>query len=78
MGTNQEFMAKFLQAYQEYQKNLTTPLEPQEWLKPYLSVGKKKKKNGFKSEVVGEAKTSLHDESLTEPQVDFLDVYVVQ
>jgi len=43
-------------------------------LKPYLSVGKKKKK-GFKSKVVGEVKTSLHDESLTKPQVDFLDAH---
>jgi len=38
MGANQEFIAKYLQACQEYQKNLTTPLEPLEWLKPYLLV----------------------------------------
>jgi hypothetical protein len=59
MGTDQEFMTEFLQACQEYQKNLTT--EPPEWLKPYLSVG--------------EVKTSLQDESLTEPQVNFLDAH---
>lgn len=56
-GTNQEFIVELLQACQEYQKNLTTPLEPPEWFKPYLSIGEKKKKKGVKSEVVGEAKT---------------------
>jgi hypothetical protein len=60
MGTYLEFMEEFLQAYQKYQRNLTRLLEHHEWLKPYLPVGEKKKKKGFKSEVVGEAKTSLH------------------
>ena len=53
-GTNQEFMVEFLQACQEYQKNLTTPLEPPDWCKPYLSIGEKKKKKGVRSDVVGE------------------------
>jgi hypothetical protein len=75
MGTDQEFMAKILQTCQEYQRNLTRLLEHREWLKPYLPVEEKKKKKGFKPEVVGEAKTSLREEGLTKPQVDFLDAH---
>ena len=60
MESNQEFEAKFLQSCQEYAKNLTT--EPLEWLKPHLSVGKKRK--GSKYREVDEAKNSS--------QVDFL------
>ena len=67
-------MAGLLQASQQYQKNLTTSIEHHEWLKPYLLVGKNEEK--FKSEVVGDMDAStLHDESLTEPQDDFLEVH---
>jgi hypothetical protein len=55
----------------DYQRNLTNLLEHPELLKPLF--GKKKKKKGFKSEVVHESNNSLHEEGLTRPQVYFLD-----
>ena len=54
-----------------YQKNLKTLLAHPELLKPLF--GRKKKKEEFKYEVVGGAKTSLREEGLSEPQVDLLD-----
>jgi hypothetical protein len=50
-------------------------LEHCEWLNPYLPVGENKNKKEFKSEVVGEAKTSLCGEGWIEPQDDFLDAH---
>jgi hypothetical protein len=72
MVTNEELGAKRFPLMLEYQKNLTTLLEHLEWLKP---LSGRKKKKGFKYEVVGEAKTSLREEGLTEPQVDLLDAH---
>jgi hypothetical protein len=76
MKTKQELMVELVQVLQENQKNLTRLLEHHKLLEHHVSIEKKKKKKkGFKSKVVGEAKTSLREEGLTEPQVDFLDVH---
>jgi len=48
MKRNQVLMEELLQVMHGYQKNLTTWLEYPKWLKPLLSVGKKKE--GLKSE----------------------------
>jgi hypothetical protein len=58
-------MVEFFQVFQGYQKNITTLLEPIEWLKPYLSFGKKKEE--FISEVVGDGDASSHEGNLIEP-----------
>jgi hypothetical protein len=78
MVTNEELGTKLLPLMLDYQKSLTeyqknlTLLEHPKWLK---SRSGKKKKNVFKFEVVGEAKTSLREEGLTKPQVDLLDAH---
>jgi hypothetical protein len=65
-------MLDYQKSLTEYQNNLTTLLEHPELLKPLFG---KKKKKGFKFEVVGEAKASLREEGLTKPQVDLLDAH---
>jgi hypothetical protein len=71
MMINEEFREIFFPLMLDYQKNLTTLLEHRELLKPL--IGKTKKKEEFKYEVVGGAKTSLCEEGLSEPQVDLLE-----
>jgi hypothetical protein len=48
-------------------------LEDTQLLEPHLLVGKKKE--GFKSEVVGDVDASPHEGSFTKPQDDFLEVH---
>jgi len=70
MKTIQELLAELLQLCQEHQKNITKLSEHHERLEHYLST--RKKKESFKSKVIGDMDASSHEGSLTD---DFLEVH---